>query len=51
MINDYINCVIGLVDYNYDESVSILRYVNWVKSIKNKFCINEDLKDVILCEF
>lgn len=45
-------CVnIGLVDYNYDEMISILWYVNCVKNIKNKVRINEDLKDVLLCQF
>lgn len=42
---------IGLVDYNYDEFISILRYVNRVKNIQNKVKINEDLKDVLLRQF
>ncbi|XP_024374792.1 uncharacterized protein [Physcomitrium patens] len=42
---------IGPADYNYDESVSTLRYANRAKSIKNKPRINEDPKDAILREF
>lgn len=42
---------IGLVDYNYDEFISIFRYVNRVKNIQNKVKINEDLKDVLLRQF
>ena len=44
-------CISGPADYNYEESVSTLRYANRAKSIKNKPRINEDPKDVILCEF
>lgn len=43
--------VSGPADYNYDESVSTLRYANRAKSIKNKPRINEDPKDAILREF
>lgn len=50
-INDHTNCVTGPADYNYDESVSTLRYANRAKSIKNKPRINEDPKDAILREF
>ncbi|KAJ3033179.1 Kinesin-like protein kif3a [Rhizophlyctis rosea] len=37
--------------YNYDETVSTLRYANRAKSIKNKPKINEDPKDAMLREF
>ncbi|RKO90944.1 P-loop containing nucleoside triphosphate hydrolase protein, partial [Blyttiomyces helicus] len=37
--------------YNFDESVSTLRYANRAKSIKNKPKINEDPKDAMLREF
>ncbi|ESP00097.1 hypothetical protein LOTGIDRAFT_213295 [Lottia gigantea] len=39
---------IGPADYNYDESISTLRYANRAKSIKNKAKINEDPKDALL---
>ncbi|EFJ29284.1 hypothetical protein SELMODRAFT_783, partial [Selaginella moellendorffii] len=42
---------IGPADYNYEESVSTLRYANRAKSIKNKPRINEDPKDALLREF
>ena len=41
----------GPVDYNYDETISTLRYANRAKSIKNKPKINEDIKDMMLREF
>merc|ERR1719453_2753010 len=41
----------GPADYNYDESLSTLRYANRAKSIKNKPKINEDPKDAMLREF
>ncbi|KAJ3160014.1 Kinesin-like protein kif3a [Geranomyces michiganensis] len=37
--------------YNYDETVSTLRYANRTKNIKNKPKINEDPKDAMLREF
>lgn len=40
----------GPADYNYDESLSTLRYANRAKSIKNKPRINEDPKDTMLRE-
>ncbi|CAM9722802.1 unnamed protein product [Chrysoparadoxa australica] len=43
------NC--GPAEYNYDETVSTLRYANRAKNIKNKPRINEDPKDAMLREF
>merc|ERR1711972_1240190 len=40
------NC--GPADYNYDETISTLRYANRAKNIKNKPKINEDPKDAML---
>ncbi|KAJ3067291.1 Kinesin-like protein kif3a, partial [Rhizoclosmatium hyalinum] len=37
--------------YNYDETISTLRYANRAKNIKNKPKINEDPKDAMLREF
>ncbi|KAI9204425.1 P-loop containing nucleoside triphosphate hydrolase protein [Polychytrium aggregatum] len=37
--------------YNYDESLSTLRYANRAKNIKNKPKVNEDPKDAMLREF
>eukprot|EP00939_MAST-03C_sp_MAST-3C-sp1_P002201 g2201.t1 len=42
------NC--GPADYNYDETLSTLRYANRAKQIKNKPKINEDPKDAMLRE-
>lgn len=42
---------IGPASYNYDESLSTLRYANRAKAIKNKPKINEDPKDALLREF
>jgi len=42
---------LGPVDYNYDETLSTLRYAYRAKSIKNKPKINEDPKDAMLREF
>ncbi|XP_067132536.1 kinesin-like protein KIF3A [Centruroides vittatus] len=39
---------IGPAEYNYDESISTLRYANRAKNIKNKARINEDPKDALL---
>jgi len=43
------NC--GPADYNYDETLSTLRYASRAKQIKNKPRINEDPKDAMLREF
>jgi len=40
----------GPADYNYDETLSTLRYANRAKCIKNKPRINEDPKDTMLRE-
>jgi len=42
---------IGPVDYNYDETLSTLRYAYRAKNIKNKPRINEDPKDAMIREF
>jgi kinesin family protein 3/17 len=39
---------ISPADYNYDESLSSLRYASRAKSIKNKPIVNEDPKDALL---
>ena len=41
----------GPADYNYDETLSTLRYANRAKNIKNKPKINEDPKDAMLREY
>ena len=41
----------GPAAYNYDESVTTLRYANRAKNIRNKPQINEDPKDALLREF
>ena len=41
----------GPADYNYDESLSTLRYANRAKNIKNKPVINEDPKAAMLREY
>jgi len=38
-------------DYNYDETLSTLRYASRAKAIKNKPKINEDPKDALLKEY
>lgn len=38
-------------DYNYEETLSTLRYASRAKSIKNKPKINEDPKDALLREY
>jgi hypothetical protein len=43
------NC--GPADYNYDETLSTLRYASRAKNIKNKPKVNEDPKDAMLREF
>lgn len=38
-------------DYNFDETLSTLRYANRAKNIKNKPIVNEDPKDALLKEY
>lgn len=38
-------------DYNYEETLSTLRYASRAKAIKNKPKINEDPKDALLKEY
>jgi uncharacterized membrane protein YukC len=38
-------------DYNYEETLSTLRYAARAKAIKNKPIINEDPKDALLKEY
>jgi len=42
---------IGPANYNYEETLTTLRYANRAKNIKNKPKINEDPKDALLREF
>lgn len=42
---------VGPADYNYDESISSLRYATRAKSIKNHASINEDPKDALLRKY
>eukprot|EP00919_Chromeraceae_sp_WS-2016_P000656 GHVR01001668.1.p1 GENE.GHVR01001668.1~~GHVR01001668.1.p1 ORF type:complete len:458 (+),score=109.43 GHVR01001668.1:806-2179(+) len=42
---------IGPADYNYDETLSTLRYSYRAKNIRNKPKINEDPKDALIREF
>ena len=42
---------IGPANYNYDETITTLRYANRAKNIKNKPRVNEDPKDALLREF
>nr|XP_039263743.1 kinesin-like protein KIF3A [Styela clava] len=42
---------IGPASYNYDETISTLRYANRAKNIKNRAIINEDPKDALLRQF
>ena len=37
--------------YNYEETISTLRYASRAKSIKNKPIVNEDPKDALLKEY
>ncbi|XP_066916698.1 kinesin-II 95 kDa subunit-like [Clytia hemisphaerica] len=41
----------GPASYNYEETITTLRYANRAKNIKNKPKINEDPKDALLREF
>jgi uncharacterized membrane protein YukC len=38
-------------DYNYEETLSTLRYASRAKAIKNKPVVNEDPKDALLKEY
>lgn len=42
---------LGPADFNYDETLTTLRYANRAKSIKNNPKINEDPKDAMLRQF
>lgn len=42
---------IGPADWNYDETITTLRYANRAKNIQNKPKINEDPKDALLREY
>ncbi|KAG1676987.1 Kinesin-like protein KIF3A [Nymphon striatum] len=42
---------IGPAEYNFDETISTLRYANRAKNIKNRAKINEDPKDALLRQF
>merc|ERR1712029_55155 len=42
---------LGPANYNYDETITTLRYANRAKNIKNKPRVNEDPKDTLLREF
>merc|ERR1711874_202906 len=42
---------LGPANYNYDETLTTLRYANRAKNIKNKPRVNEDPKDALLREF
>ena len=38
-------------DYNYEETLSTLRYASRAKAIKNKPSVNEDPKDALLRQY
>ena len=42
---------LGPADYNFDETLSTLRYANRAKRIQNKPKINEDPKDTLIREY
>lgn len=42
---------VGPAEYNYDETISTLRYANRAKNIKNTARINEEPKDALLRQF
>ncbi len=42
---------VGPSGYNYDETVSTLKYASRAKNIKNDVRINEDPKDALLRQF
>lgn len=39
---------VGPANYNYDETISTLRYANRAKNICNRARVNEDPKDALL---
>lgn len=41
---------LGPADWNYDETLSTLRYANRAKNIKNKPKVNEDPKDAMYAQ-
>lgn len=45
-----VSCI-SPADYNYEETLSTLRYASRAKNIKNKPRINEDPKDAMLREY
>ena len=42
---------ISPADYNYDETLTTLRYAARAKNIKNKPKVNEDPKDALLKQY
>jgi hypothetical protein len=42
---------IGPADWNFDETMSTLRYANRAKNIQNKPTVNEDPKDAMLRQY
>ena len=42
---------IGPANYNYDETLSTLRYANRAKNIKNHAKVNEDPKDTLMKKY
>lgn len=42
---------VGPADYNFDETLSTLRYASRAKKIQNNPKINEDPKDTMIREF
>ena len=42
---------ISPADYNFEETLSTLRYASRAKSIKNKPKVNEDPKDALLKQY
>ncbi len=42
---------LGPADYNFDETISTLRYAHRAKRIQNKPKINEDPKDTLIREY
>lgn len=42
---------VGPSGYNYDETLSTLKYANRAKNIRNDVKINEDPKDALLRQF
>ena len=42
---------ISPADYNYEETLTTLRYANRAKNIKNKPRVNQDPKDALLKQY